>query len=102
MEQLGGVPLTIRSDLGTENGIMGDIQTRLRNQNSNSSRPPFLVGKSTHNQRIEAWWSILRKQNSQYWIDFFGSLRDEGVFIGDDLDKDLIRFCFMNIIQVHF
>lgn len=79
---------------------MKTIQTALRNEYKDSSRPPFLLGKSTHNQRIEAWWAILRKQNSQYWMDFFSKLKDNGLHYGDDLDKNLTRFCFMDIIQV--
>lgn len=86
---------------GTENGVMGNIQTILRNDNKDSERPPFLVGKSTHNQRIEAWWSVLRKQNSQYWMDFFSAVKDAGFHIGDDIDKNVTRFCFMDIIQVY-
>jgi hypothetical protein len=31
----------------------------------------FIVGKSIANQRIEAWWSTLRKECSQYWINVF-------------------------------
>ena len=52
------------------------------------------------NQRIEFWWGILRKRCSQYWINLFEELKEDGHFTGDFLDKSLIQLCFMNIIQV--
>ncbi|KAB0799539.1 hypothetical protein PPYR_07419 [Photinus pyralis] len=59
----------------------------------------FLYGTSQANQRIESWWSILRKQNAQFWMNIFQSLKEDGYFSGTYLDKSLIRFCFMAIIQ---
>jgi len=35
-------------------------------------------GKSTSNQRIEAWWSQLRKYKSQFWIELFSEIEDAG------------------------
>lgn len=29
----------------------------------------FMYGRSVSNQRIEAWWSILRKMNTDFWIN---------------------------------
>ena len=31
------------------------------------------------NQRIEAWWSILRRQASDWWLNFCKNLRDDGL-----------------------
>ncbi|CAH0561750.1 unnamed protein product [Brassicogethes aeneus] len=64
-----------------------------------SERPSHIKGRSTANQRIESWWSILRKENAQYWINLLESIRDEGLFTGSYLDKALIQFCFMDIVQ---
>ena len=30
-----------------------------------------MYGRSVSNQRIEASWSILRKMNTDFWIDYF-------------------------------
>lgn len=100
LEALGKCPLTVRGDGGTENVTVFRIQEYLRNEYSNSSRPSFLTGKSCQNQKIESWWSILRKQNAQFWIEFFSCLKDDGYFTNNFIDKNLIRFCFTSIIQV--
>lgn len=95
----GGCPKTVRSDLGTENGVVKAIQTQLRSS-IESERPPFLYGKSVANQRIESWWAILRKHNSEFWRNKFKTFMDENYFNGSFLHKNVIRFVFMNIIQV--
>lgn len=102
VKELQGCPLTVRSDMGTENGYIENMQIYLRyaNQNVNSGRPAFLYGTSQANQRIESWWSILRKHNSQFWINLFETIKDDGYFSGTFLDKSLIQYCFLNIIQV--
>lgn len=102
IRQLGGCPETIRTDNGTENGNVEKIQVILTDlyRNNAGNKPAFIYGRSTANQRIESWWSILRKHNSQYWITLFETLRDDGLFDGSYLDKSLIQFCFMDIIQV--
>lgn len=76
IKSLGGCPQTIRADLGTENGIVEEIQTHLRNNHHISERnnyklPAFLYGTSPSNQRIEAWWSTLRKQFHNSGLTFF-------------------------------
>lgn len=100
---LKGCPHTVRADLGTENGMVERVQNCLREEHNNdNSLPPFLYGTSPTNQRIEAWWCILRKHHSQFWLNLLHSLKDEGVFSGSYLDKSLIQFCFLKIIQVFF
>ncbi|KAK5647929.1 hypothetical protein RI129_002821 [Pyrocoelia pectoralis] len=98
-----GFPQTIRCDLGTENGIVERIQRSLATNAVNSTiirtLPPFLYGTSPANQRIEAWWSILRKHHAQFWMNVFHKLKDDGFFSGSFLDKALIQFCFLKIIQ---
>ena len=68
VDQLVGCPSMVRGDMGTENGHFAGMQRSLTGQQSS-----FLYGKSTHNQRIESFWSILRKECSQLWMD------DEGL-----------------------
>ncbi|PFX16238.1 hypothetical protein AWC38_SpisGene19504 [Stylophora pistillata] len=60
----------------------------------------FLTGRSTANQRIEAYWSHLAKDGPGWWINFFKDLRDLGLFIDSDpVHVDCIRFCFMPILR---
>ena len=54
--KLKGVPNRVVGDDGTEHALIGFIHIFLRN-NLNS----FSIVKSTSNQRIEAYWSKLRK-----------------------------------------
>ncbi|CAG9763543.1 unnamed protein product [Ceutorhynchus assimilis] len=97
----GGCPKTVRSDMGTENGLVERIQKTFH-QSFNTERcdrPSFLYGKSTHNQRIGSWWGMLRKHCVQFWMNLFQSLKDENFFQGTTLDKMLIQFCFSKIIE---
>ncbi|KAJ7998239.1 hypothetical protein DPEC_G00220530 [Dallia pectoralis] len=59
----------------------------------------FLYGRRAANQRIEAWWGTLRKQSAQFWMNLFKTFQDDGHFTGDFLDKSLIQFCFLNLVQ---
>ncbi|CAC5373115.1 unnamed protein product [Mytilus coruscus] len=54
------------------------------------------------NQRIESWWNnsgMFPKKVLKFWMDMFQTIKDDGHFSGDFLDVNLIRFCFMNLIQ---
>ncbi|XP_031358157.1 uncharacterized protein LOC116181857 [Photinus pyralis] len=100
VESCGGCPRSVRSDLGTENRHVEQMQIFLRNNlESDDSLPPFIYGSSTHNQRIEAWWGILRKHNAQFWMDIFEDLKNEGKFSGTILDKALVQYCFLHLVQ---
>lgn len=92
IETLGGCPRTVRSDMGTENGIVEEMQNVLR-QPEEHQMPSFLYGKSQANQKIESWWSILRKENAQFWMNLFQVLKEDGYFDGSWLDQSLIQFC---------
>lgn len=60
----------------------------------------FLTGRSTANQRIEAYWSHLAKDGPGWWINFFKDLRDLGLFIDSDpVHFDCIRFFFMPTLR---
>lgn len=96
IKQLGGCPKRIRADFGTENVNVEVMQRTLREQ----ARTCFLYGTSPLNQRIEAWWGILRRETIQFWMNFFMELKENDMFAGTYLDKELIRMCFLDIIQV--
>ena len=102
VKQSGGVPRKIRSDDGTENSVIEAIHTYLRSSHNddNAGERCFVIGRSTANQRIEAYWSQLVKDGPGWWINFFKDLSDLGLFNGSDpAHQDCIRFCFMNIFR---
>lgn len=100
--RLVGLPERIRADNGTENGHVAEMQMFLRRNHPDvfAMEKSFLYGRSTGNQRIESWWGILRKQSVQFWINVFQGIKENGYFSGDFLDKNLIQFCFLNLVQV--
>lgn len=105
VKEVGGCPRSIRADRGTENTYVADMQVFLRECagiNVDGMLPAFICGKSSANQRIEAWWAILRQHMSDFWIRFFRNLSDSGLFNGSLLDKSLVQFCFLRIIQVSY
>ncbi|XP_034530357.1 uncharacterized protein LOC117805873 [Notolabrus celidotus] len=98
---MGGCPERIRADHGTENGHVANMQMFLRRNHTDvfAGDKSFLYGRSTGNQRIESWWGILRKQCVQFWMNLFKDLQENGHFSGDFLDKNLIQFCFLDLVQ---
>ena len=60
----------------------------------------YLYAASTRNQRIEAFWSRLKKFNLSWWIDFFSDLRKCRIFNpGSQFHGEALIFIFMPIIQ---
>ena len=65
-----------------------------------SGEKSFMYGRSTSNQRIEAWWGILRKSCTDWWIRYFKDLRDMGLYNDDgEFERECLKFCFMQVIQ---
>lgn len=48
----------------------------------------FMYGKSTFDQRIEAWWGVLKKLGIHWWINLFKDIVDTGMF---DLDSPVVK-----------
>ena len=102
VNQISGVPRIIRCDEGTENTLIQILQPYLRmdSDDAYAGEKSFLVGKSTSNQRIEAWWSLFRRGGAEWWIRLFKDLRDFGFY--DDTNGfhcECLRFCFMDILR---
>ena len=88
--------MIMRGDRGTENSHVAGIQPAF----SVETLVMLLVEMTVSNQRIEAWWSSLRKSETDWWIKFFKALRDLGQFSdANPLQVDCIRFCFSPLIQ---
>ncbi|CAL9704018.1 unnamed protein product [Knipowitschia caucasica] len=101
LETLGSCPRLVRTDRGTENGVLVAIQQHLRANHTDrlSGEQSYIAGVSTANQRIESWWGILRKEGIEYWIQLLGEVRDQGMFDGGFLDKAILQLCIMGMIQ---
>lgn len=95
--ELGALPKRIRADMGTENAGVALIQTILNENNHGGTT--FLYGTSPHNQRIESWWSILRKEAATEWMDFMAALKDGGYFTGTYIDTSIVQYVFMPILN---
>ena len=102
VKQSDGVPRKIRSDDGTENRVIEAIHSYLRSghNDENAGVRCFAFGRSTANQRSEAYWSQLVKDGPGWWINFFKDLSDLDLFIGSDpVHQECIRFCFMQLLK---
>ena len=102
VRQLGGTARIIRADRGTENVNVAAIQRFFRSSSNDdfSGDKSFMYGKSTSNQRIEAWWGRLRQGCADWWIEFFKDMRDSGSYTDDNvIQRECLKFCFMDLIQ---
>ncbi|XP_060555726.1 uncharacterized protein LOC132716460 [Ruditapes philippinarum] len=96
------VPRFVRADCGTENTHISFLQPLLRrnHNDSMSGTKSLMFGRSTSNQRIEAWWSYLRRQGIHWWINKLKDLRDTGKFNAlNPIHIECVRFCLMDVLQ---
>lgn len=102
IKQVGGVPYRCRSDGGTENVNVAAMQRFFRRDASDefAGEKSFLYGKSTSNQRIEGWWTFLRKSETDFWINYFKDLRDQGLYDETDpIHVECLKFCYMPLLR---
>lgn len=73
VRHIGGTARIVWADRGTENWSIESIQYFFRRDSTDEfgGERSFIYGKSTANQRIEAWWGILQKQCSDWWMRYF-------------------------------
>ncbi|OWF54583.1 hypothetical protein KP79_PYT08606 [Mizuhopecten yessoensis] len=101
---MNAIPRMVRSDAGSENVIIRDIQVALRSfhHDNMSGENSFIVGRSTAHQRIEMVWSFLNRSFTQFWRNIFKDMIDFNLFNNaDNLHIQCIRFCFLPVIQMH-
>ncbi|XP_046863347.1 uncharacterized protein LOC124457101 [Xenia sp. Carnegie-2017] len=90
-----GCPKKLRTDLGTENGLVAAAQCYFTNDDQS-----HVYGTSQHNQRIEGWWSYFRRSRANWWINFFKDLMNqEVVSTGNELEMECLWFCFSSLFQ---
>ena len=95
-------PTILRTDRGTENGIMASAQCFLRRNHTDSlsGDKAHRYGSSHTNQRMEAWWSLLRKSWSSWWINFFKDLIARGILdTSNTLHLECLWFCFSPVLK---
>ena len=95
------VPTVMRSDKGTENGLVHCLQISLRmdHQDKFAGQKSFMQGKSVHNQRIESFWGQMRHHSADFFIQFFKTMASEALYDGSDLCKKCLQFCFGPLIR---
>ena len=95
-------PAVLRTDKGTKNGIMSAAQCFLRRNHTDTDRGvrAHRYGSSHSNQRIEAWWAMLRRSWASWWINFFKDLVSTGVLdTSSELHLECLWFCFGKIMK---
>ena len=91
----GSCPRTLRMDKGTENIYCEDLQTFFTGRNNS-----FIYASSTRNQRIEAFWSRLKKFRTSWWIDLFSVMVKDKIIQPESIcHQEVLIFCFMPVIQ---
>ena len=60
----------------------------------------FQYGRSTSNQRIEAWWSVLKRDTLASWIGYFRDLHDQDLYDDSDpMHVEALLFCYLGFLQ---
>lgn len=89
-----GIPVRVRSDMGMENIRVAEYMNHVRGSNS------MLVGKSTHNQRIERLWRDVFDGVLSYFYDLFYYLEDEDLLdVLNDKDLFALHHVYLGIIN---
>ena len=92
---MGFCPQYLRTDCGTENGIIAGIQCFFL-----MSEDAHRYGTSVSNQRTENWWSHMRKGFTNWLIEFFKDLVNENIFIpGNQTHLECSWFVFSSLLQ---
>ena len=102
VKQIQGCPVIVRSDCGTENGIIAAAQSFLRQDGDDmfAGIDAHKYGSSPANQRIEGWWSFFRRARTDWWINFFKDMSESGMLdLGNELHMECLWFCFNSLLQ---
>lgn len=102
VKEVGGCPMRLRTDCGTENVLLSAMQCYLRADGNDewAGEKAHVYGSSPANQRIEAWWSFLRRSRSGWWIDFFQDMLQQGILeTGNTYHIESMWYCFNTLLQ---
>lgn len=104
VRELGFLPTMIRSDRGSDNTIIDQLQIALRfhHEDSCAGVDSFLKGKSTSNERIEKFWNHLRNHSMDFFISLFKTMQDQNILdISNVLHIEVLCYCFGDLIAYH-
>jgi hypothetical protein len=102
VRQNRGCPLQTRTDCGSENGVIAAAQCYFRSSDNGplQAEQAHAYGTSTQNQRIENWWSHLKKTCTSWWIQFFKDLvENKQLNLDDEFTKECLWFAFNGVLQ---
>ena len=95
VKELGGCPVEVVTDLGTENSLLASIQSYFR-ENPDAHR----YVPSPRNQCIEGWWSFFSKNRSAWWRNLFQDLEAQHkIDMSSDMCKECLWYCFSKLLQ---
>ena len=95
VKELGGCPVEVVTDLGTENSLLASIQSYFR-ENPDAHR----YVPSPRNQRIEGWWSFFSKNRSAWWRNLFQDLEAQHkIDMSSEMSKECLWYCFSKLVQ---
>ena len=95
IKEVGGCPVELVTDLGTENSIAASIQSYFRD-----TPDGHRYVASPRNQCIESWWSQFCKQRSSWYRSFFSDLEFKGTIDSSStLSKECLWYCFASVLQ---
>lgn len=103
VKQYAACPRLLRTDCGTENGVMAAIQCYFRQgfDDEYSGINSHRYGTSTSNQRIENWWSFYSRGKGHWWRNFFKDLVDRGIVqTGSEMHMECLWFCFSRVLEI--
>ena len=105
VKKFNGLPTILRSDKGTENSVIGELQQCLRYAHNDeyARENSYISGKSTANQRIEASWGQLSRHVTGFYINLFKIMEEnELVDISNPLHLECLRYAFGPLIKHDF
>lgn len=100
-KEIGGFPRKIVGDRGTENVYIAACQRFLRRHGNDpsSGHNSFQYGRSVSNQRIEGWWSQLRRSSTDWWMTYFKNLVFEGHYdTSDPIQVECILYTYAPLL----
>ena len=95
VSEVGGCPVELITDLGTENGLAAALQSFFRD---NPEAHRYVA--SPRNQRIEGWCSYYSKSHSAWWRSFFSDLEFQGVVdTSSNISMECLWYYFNKVLQ---
>ena len=95
IERIGFAPKHLYTDCGTENGIMAAFQCFIMDD-----LEAHKYGSSQRNQRIENWWSHFRRSYTNWIINFFKEMVQDGILLlNHTVHMECVWYVFSQFLQ---